>query len=423
MKILWLWLVAGGIARGDGAGNRPLILVPGLTGSALEVQERDAPMPHFWCKRNTSNEWMQIWVSPVQALPWEIDCLMARMTLTYDAATDVYSNLAGVEVRALGWGNGTATGKSHKDMLYNYQFGTMLHHLQQQLGYELGTDVFIAPYDWRLAGDAHSKPANGVGGYYQQLQGLIEKTVQASGERAVVLSHSLGCPTMLAFFNSYVSEDWRAQHIHGWVALSGPWMGGATQIAAYLGGWTLGLPSWLVPHDYVQRVQVNASSGVWMSPHPDAFGTAVLVETPSRNYTAADVPDMLRKIGVKAGGNQTASLFAKLQKPFAKLQHAPKNVPLQNWYSTGIRTAESLVFDSDIVEGFDKVATKTRYGDGDGLVNLLSLVQVEKVWPQSPLVSTRRFPNCSHFGILSDARVLKDLVSYLARNTSAEIFV
>ena len=65
---------------------------------------------------------------------------------------------------------------------------------------------------------------------------------------------------MLAFFNSYVSEDWRAQHIHGWVALSGPWMGGATQIAAYLGGWTLGLPSWLLPHDYVQRVQVNASS-------------------------------------------------------------------------------------------------------------------------------------------------------------------
>ena len=30
----------------------------------------------------------------VQALPWEIDCLMARMTLTYDAATDVYSFLA-----------------------------------------------------------------------------------------------------------------------------------------------------------------------------------------------------------------------------------------------------------------------------------------------------------------------------------------
>ncbi|CAE7548931.1 Lcat [Symbiodinium sp. CCMP2592] len=190
MKILWLWLVARGIAREDGAGNRPLILVPGLTGSALEVQERDAPMPHFWCKRSTSNEWMQIWVSPVQTLPWEIDCLMARMSLTYDAATDVYSNLAGVELRARGWGNGTANGKTHKDILYSYQFDTMLHHLQQNLGYELGTDVFLAPYDWRLAGDAHSKPANGVGGYYRQLQGLIERTVQAADLLAIMVNGS-----------------------------------------------------------------------------------------------------------------------------------------------------------------------------------------------------------------------------------------
>ena len=45
--------------------------------------------------------------------------------------------------------------------------------------YKLGKDVFIAPYDWRLAGDAHSKRQNGVGGYYPQLQLLIEETVKA----------------------------------------------------------------------------------------------------------------------------------------------------------------------------------------------------------------------------------------------------
>ena len=67
---------------------------------------------------------------------------------------------------------------------------------------------------------------------------------------------------MLYFFHKYVTEDWRADHIHGWVALSGPWMGGIVQVSAYLGGWNLGLPSWLVPHDYVKRVQVNASSSM-----------------------------------------------------------------------------------------------------------------------------------------------------------------
>ena len=32
----------------------------------------------------------------VQALPGEVDCLIARLTLTYDAASDTYSPLAAV---------------------------------------------------------------------------------------------------------------------------------------------------------------------------------------------------------------------------------------------------------------------------------------------------------------------------------------
>ena len=47
------------------------------------------------------------------------------------------------------------------------------------LRYELGKDVFIAPYDWRLAGDGHEQRRNGVGGYYPHLQALIEQAVQA----------------------------------------------------------------------------------------------------------------------------------------------------------------------------------------------------------------------------------------------------
>ena len=44
--------------------NHPLIIVPGLTGSGLEVKEHDAVMPHVFCKRQ-SDDWMKVWVSPV----------------------------------------------------------------------------------------------------------------------------------------------------------------------------------------------------------------------------------------------------------------------------------------------------------------------------------------------------------------------
>ena len=47
------------------AANHPLVIVPGLTGSALEVREHDAPMPHWFCKRDTKDKWMKVWVSPV----------------------------------------------------------------------------------------------------------------------------------------------------------------------------------------------------------------------------------------------------------------------------------------------------------------------------------------------------------------------
>lgn len=131
------------------AANLPLIIVPGLTGSGLEVKEHGAPMPHSICRTDTKGKWMKVWVSPalwiakkcqggcvvwistwilsdlpntkhqnvnktstnlmisaflmcnavswfgakVQVLPEEIDCLLARLTLTYDPVSDTYSHL------------------------------------------------------------------------------------------------------------------------------------------------------------------------------------------------------------------------------------------------------------------------------------------------------------------------------------------
>ena len=67
MKTVPLCLVSCLLAR-DVAARNPLVIVPGLTGSALEVQEEDAPMPHALCKRNTKDQWMQVWVSPAPQL-------------------------------------------------------------------------------------------------------------------------------------------------------------------------------------------------------------------------------------------------------------------------------------------------------------------------------------------------------------------
>lgn len=398
------------------SANVPLVLVPGLTGSALEVQMSHAPMPHFECDTDTHGKWKTVWLDPTAVLPREIDCLLTRMTLTYDAATDTYSNLPGIKLRP----------HVGMDLLYKYEFGDMIDGLKASLNYELDKDLFLAPYDWRLAGDAHTKEKNGVGGYYAQLQTTIEESVKSTGKKAVVLSHSLGCPTMLYFFHHYVSEEWRAANIKGWVAVSGPWLGSTMQANAYLGGYTMGMPSWLLPHDYVKKVQVNATSGVWLSPHSLAFGDAPIVTTPTHNYTAADIPKLISMVGEEAGGAQTIALHKKFANDLTTIQRPPVNVPVLNWYSTGVKTSERYEYDREITEGFNRAPKKIHYGDGDGIVNHISALVVEHRWPQVPSapVSTKVFPNASHFGMLSDKRVLQALTEYLGgRKQNEEVIV
>jgi len=399
-----------------------VVLVPGLTGSGLEAQLSDAPMPHSWCKTSTGGSWMRVWVALSQLLPREKDCLIARLQLTYNATDGTYANRPGVRVRAVDFGGVGGIDVLDPVVPLTAEFKAMIAHLQTAHGYEVGKTLFGAPYDWRLAGDGHARLAAGVGGYYVQLQRLIERAVQETGQKVVIVSHSLGCPTMLYFFNRFVSEEWGIAHIHSWVALAGPWMGSIEQVTSYLGGNTLGVG--FVPHDYVRAIQVNATSGVWLSPHPKAFGNATIVTTPSRSYTSADVPELVSTIGDGAGGSQTSALFAKAPAELLGVQRLPRGFPVHNWFSSGRRTVERLDYSSDVGPGFDAAPAATHYGDGDGTVNLLSLKQ-PMTWEQGPSMSLElmEFPGASHFEMLTDERVLEALSQHLEGSSSRALVV
>ena len=60
----WAFLTLA-LGSAPSLANHPLIVVPGLTGSGLEVKEDGAVMPHRWC--STDMDWTKVWVSPV---PW-----------------------------------------------------------------------------------------------------------------------------------------------------------------------------------------------------------------------------------------------------------------------------------------------------------------------------------------------------------------
>lgn len=408
-RVLLAFLGVG--APGGVVALPPLVLVPGLTGSGLESRLTKVAMPHLICDSDTHGEWSPTWVRISQILPLAKDCLMKRLTLLYNEGDHTYSNAQGVELRPVDFGGVGGIDYLDPGVEATSEFSDMIQHMEK-IGYKVGVNLHGAPYDWRLAGDAHSHRANGVGGFYADLKQLIEQTVQSNGHKAMIVSHSLGCPTMLFFFHRYVSEEWRAAHIEEWIAMAGPWMGAARQASSYMGGDTLGLPTWLIPHDYVKAVQVNASSGIWLSPNPGAWGKRPVISTPSRNYTAADIPALVAEIGQTAGGAQTLALFNKPELDLAPLQKVPTNVRMQHWHGSGVKTPERFVFDSEIRAGFNEAATQTFYSDGDGTVNLLSLKFIE-TWPDAGSVAVRDFPDVGHLGIVQSPQVLQALEQHI----------
>lgn len=394
-------------AADAGRGARsPVVLVPGLVGSRLEARLHDASMPHWWCLKETHGKWVPTWIVASQLLPGKKDCLVRRLTLVYDAGSDTYANAPGVEIRPQDFGGVSGLDFLDPPVEATKEFRPLIDKLAGELNYTVGVDLHGATYDWRLAADAHARPANGIGGLYPALKALLEETVQRSGRRATLVSHSLGCPTTLAFLHTFVSAEWRAAHVRQWVALGAPWLGAATQAEAYLGGMTFGVP--IVPHDYVQPVQVNATSGAWLAPHPLAFGSEPVVSTPSANYSAAELPALVDLLGERS--SQAAALLRKArgggELDLEKLMRPPPGVPVHNWISSGVRTPRRFVYGAEITAGFDQAPVEVVYGDGDGIANAETLRAPER-WPEdaSAPVETRVFPGVAHQALLFDAGV------------------
>ena len=96
-------------APGPGGGGvlHPMVLVPGLTCSELEVRLTDAyrpTLPH--CGAMKGKGWFGLWAncSDIPAHHY-VPCFMEQMSLVYDPAAGDYRNLPGVETRVRNFGS------------------------------------------------------------------------------------------------------------------------------------------------------------------------------------------------------------------------------------------------------------------------------------------------------------------------------
>ncbi|CAA7404297.1 unnamed protein product [Spirodela intermedia] len=404
------------------AGNlHPLVLIPGDGGNQLEARITKDYKPSSlvckWWTRQPAAEggggWYRLWFDPLIILSPFTRCFAERIALRYHPELDDYRNAPGVETRVPGFGSTEALRYLDPSLRHLTDYmGTLVKSLEEEIGYEEGKSLFGAPYDFRYGLAAEGRPCKVGEGYLRDLKELIENaTVANTGRPAVLVAHSLGTLFMLQLL-ARNSPEWRRQYIKHLVAVAPPWGGAVVQMLTFASGSTLGIP--IVDPLLVRAEQRTSESNMWLLPAPRVFKNQPLVVTPERNYSAMDMAEFLQDIGYGEGVLPYQTRILPLVGELPAME-----VPVTCVLGTGVKTPETLVYGEG---GFD-AQPEVVYGDGDGTVNLASLVALEAEWSgkTSQPVKLLTVPGASHSDVLKDRAAVGEIIREIAAINSLSL--
>jgi lysophospholipase-3 len=207
----------------------PIILVPGLSGTALEAKLEGVQGPHWICRSNC--DWYRAWISFSELVPEVVDCWFHTLDVLYDEKNNTYSNNKGVSMRPIDWGG--VKGVDYLDRIFGYPvwfsayFAPLIAALEGA-GYVTGQNLRAAPYDWRLP--------NHHDDFVPKLKALIEETYYSNGNSAVhLLCHSMGNLRLLDFLDDQ-DKAWKDKFVTSWIAVSAPWSGSPKAIRTLISG-------------------------------------------------------------------------------------------------------------------------------------------------------------------------------------------
>lgn len=357
----------------------PIFLVAGVSCSDLEArltEEYRPSVPH--CGAMKGKGWFGLWKNSSELLSHDYaQCFEEQMSLVYDPAINEYRNLAGVETRVPNFGSTRAF--SHKNPLKSDWCLGKLRAALEDMGYRDGDTMFGAPYDFRYAPPSPGQTSEVYSRYFKELMELVEAASERTRKKAVILGHSFGGMVALEFVRN-TPPAWRREHIERLVLVAPTLPGGFLEPVRNFASGTDIL--------YVPATTPLATRAMWRSfesaivnfPSPAVFGRlqAPLVVTRERNYSAS-AHDMERFLAA-VGSGEAAEPFRRRAVPKMGSFAAPM-VPMTYISGVGNRTPLRLVFWGD---DFDAAPEVAAYGDGDGKINLISVLAFEKEMRRQP---------------------------------------
>ncbi|KAL8226399.1 hypothetical protein R6Q57_016231 [Mikania cordata] len=391
----------------------PVILIPGAGGNQLEARlTAEYKATSWWCNRfyplkKDEDGWFRLWFDIGVLLAPLTECFADRMTLYYEPEIDDYRNAPGVETRVSHFGSTQSLLYLDPSFKHISSYMEPLVESIQQLGYKDIENLFGAPYDFRYGLASEGHPSDVGSTYLQNLKQLIENASNANGGIPVILvSHSLGGLFTLELLNRN-SPSWREQYIKHFIALSAPWGGTVNEMLTFASGNSLGVP--LVNPLLVRNEQRSSESNLWLMPQRKQFPQETpLVVTSDSTYSSFDISRFLEDIGFEEGVHPYETRILPLVEELV----AP-GVPITCIVGNGVLTPETLYYGE---EGFDK-QPEIVYGDGDGTVNIASLLALVDEWKdeKDQKLKVIELAGISHTSILKDdksiARIIDEIVT------------
>ncbi|CAK9013370.1 Phospholipase A2 group XV (1-O-acylceramide synthase) (ACS) (LCAT-like lysophospholipase) (LLPL) (Lysophospholipase 3) (Lysosomal phospholipase A and acyltransferase) (Lysosomal phospholipase A2) (LPLA2) [Durusdinium trenchii] len=384
----------------------PVLIIPGDGGNQLQAKlDKPRREPHVFCARKT-NGWTSLWLQVSDLLPGAVDCWSDNVKLHFDAATYSFRNTEGVQVRVPGFGGTTTVEFLDPDLkAISGYFHALVETLCTKHGYERGKSIAAAPYDFRL-----TPPSNK--GFTRKIVALIEKMYESNGRTPVaLLSHSMGSLVTLFLLNKQ-PQAWKDKHIASWTSIGGVFGGSALEFKLHASGDNVGIG--FVRSQSVVKEQRSYETNLWMIPRPGAFPEeqVFLVTPQNKSFGLSNLEEFFDEIEYPEGfviHNRTQTLSFGLPAPRVQVHlviGSKVPTPLKYVYTKGCAKT-----------WFHHDPTTTIFGDGDGTVNMESLLAPVKKWraEQSQELTISSFQGIDHTTLVKADTVIADVVAHLEK--------